>query len=318
MHPLDNPAYDDQLLAQYLLGALPAEQTERMDELSIANDEFAWRLAQIENNLVDDFVRGNLDGATLKQFNSFYLQSARRRQKVEFAEGFRWLQRKLALSSAVAKTSGQAGFSQSWFSQSWLSKLFAPRKVLPFALASALLSALFICTFLVVDDVHLRSQVDNAHAQQASLDQHAQQLEKEIAGLRAGNAGSPAGNTSGVAPDLKQIKIISALLPPPLRGIGPIKTVLVPAGVDLVVLQLTLESAGFSDYRVKLKEAGSEQVIWQNAEIAPGTLGGQKVLSAGIPANLLKTQNYVAEVSGIAHSSKAEIIGDYAFHLVIK
>src|SRR5215469_12960376 len=128
MHPLDF-AYDDQLLTQYLLGALPAEQTERLDELSIANDDFALRLAQVENNLVDDFVRGNLDRQTLQQFHAFYLQSPIRRQKVELAEGFFRLQNRLPQPAAAAHPG-----------QSWISQFLTPRKVLTVAMASGLLS----------------------------------------------------------------------------------------------------------------------------------------------------------------------------------
>ena len=302
MHPLDSPAYDDQLLTQYLLGALPAGQTERLDELSIADDDFAWRLAQVENNLVDDFVRGNLDRQTLQQFHGFYLQSARRRQKVAVAEGFFRLQDKLA-QRAVA---GHAG-------QSWISQFLVPRKVMAFAMASGLLSAIFVCIFLITDDLHLRRQVDDARAQQVLLDQHARQLENEVAGLRSANA----ANTSNVS-DLKQLKLVAALLPVPMRGIGSLKTISVPAGADLVVLQLELEAAGFSSYKATLKEAGTQQNIWQSDELAPSTLGDQKILAARIPANLLKAKNYVAEVAGATRSGKTEITGDYAFRVVLK
>jgi hypothetical protein len=35
--------FDDETLTQYLLGALTGEKTERLDELSIADDEMAAR-----------------------------------------------------------------------------------------------------------------------------------------------------------------------------------------------------------------------------------------------------------------------------------
>src|SRR5947199_7443535 len=76
---------DDQLLTRYLLGALPEEETARLDELSIADDDFCWRLRAAENDLVDAFVAGALSGDTLDRFRSFYLASPRRRERVEFA-----------------------------------------------------------------------------------------------------------------------------------------------------------------------------------------------------------------------------------------
>src|SRR5262249_22524789 len=81
----DKQTYDDRLLTRYLLGALPDEEVERLDELCIVDDELASRLQALENDLVDAYVRGEISGEDLGHFESFYLSSARRRQKAEFA-----------------------------------------------------------------------------------------------------------------------------------------------------------------------------------------------------------------------------------------
>src|SRR5438477_7416987 len=80
------PIRDDQSLIRYLLGSLPADQAERLDELSVADDDFAWRLRGAENDLVDAYVRNTLSGETLERFRSFYLSSPLRREKVKVAE----------------------------------------------------------------------------------------------------------------------------------------------------------------------------------------------------------------------------------------
>ena len=82
------PTANDQLITQYLLGSLSVPETERLDELSLTDDEFATRLQSVENDLVDAYVLGELSGETLQQFNSFYLSSPRRREKVKFAQVF--------------------------------------------------------------------------------------------------------------------------------------------------------------------------------------------------------------------------------------
>src|SRR5215475_10175424 len=78
--------YDERLLTRYLLGALSREETERLDELSIVDDEFAARLNTAEDDLVDAYVRNELSGTDSEQFQSSYLSSPRRRHKVGFAE----------------------------------------------------------------------------------------------------------------------------------------------------------------------------------------------------------------------------------------
>jgi hypothetical protein len=77
-----------QLLVDYLLGALSEDETERLDELSIADEEFAWRLNAVENDLVDGYVRGELPPAMRERFQVSYLLSEERRNKVAFAEAF--------------------------------------------------------------------------------------------------------------------------------------------------------------------------------------------------------------------------------------
>ncbi len=42
--------YGDLLLTGYLLGTLSEEETERLDEFSISDDEFAMRLSTVEND----------------------------------------------------------------------------------------------------------------------------------------------------------------------------------------------------------------------------------------------------------------------------
>ena len=39
---LDGQSADDQLLVDYLLGVLPEEETEQLDNLSITDELFAW------------------------------------------------------------------------------------------------------------------------------------------------------------------------------------------------------------------------------------------------------------------------------------
>src|SRR5689334_942847 len=88
MSSLERPLYDDRVLIQYLLGSMPDEDAGRFDELSVVDDAFSARLSEVENDLVDSYVRGELSGETAERFQSFYLTSPRRREKVRFAETF--------------------------------------------------------------------------------------------------------------------------------------------------------------------------------------------------------------------------------------
>src|SRR5215510_8018615 len=107
-------APDDEQLERYLLGLLSDEDTERLDELSIADDELAWRLKVVEDDLIDAYVTGTLEGPRLARFESFYLSSPRRRKKVTFAGNLlRAVDRAAAPGEAAARSDKPAATSPS-------------------------------------------------------------------------------------------------------------------------------------------------------------------------------------------------------------
>ena len=307
----DKYAYDDELLARYLLGAVPPDQAERLDELSVSDEEFAWRLTGLENDLVDAFVRGELRGEHLKQFNSFYLSSPKRRQKVEFAEGLRQFQARAAVAAAKASAPSNVRPSSPHM-------FIIPRSALQwgFAVTAVLL---LVFGYLFLDNARLRREVRDARAHHGSIGQQTQQLEKELSDQRAGNAElqRELDRTHKSAPDLDQLKTVSLLLPPPTRGLSAIKTVSVHPGTDLVVLVLLLESADFPGYRITLKDPVTNKVVWRSSELEPVSAGDKKAVSAGFRAELVKQQNYIAEVAGVQRGG-ARVVGDYPFHVVLR
>ena len=74
--------YNEEFLTHYLFGELSEAETEQLDELSFTDNELAARLHEVENNLLDAFVRGELSGQQLERFTAHYLTSPVRREKV--------------------------------------------------------------------------------------------------------------------------------------------------------------------------------------------------------------------------------------------
>jgi hypothetical protein len=96
MSPSRESAFDDQYFARYLLGLLPAEATNRMDEMSVVDTAIALRLRVVEDDLVDAYVRGTLDTEALGHIEAFYLSSEYRRRKVRFARSLLRLVNRMA------------------------------------------------------------------------------------------------------------------------------------------------------------------------------------------------------------------------------
>lgn len=300
---------DDQYVVRYLLGALPAEEAERLDEMSVANDDFAWRLRGIENDLVDSYVRSELTGETLRQFKSFYMASARRRAKVAFAEGLRRFQLGKAPANEPSRT--KAPF--------W-GPLSSPWIALRLGISAAALVIFLVAGYLLVENARLRREINDVRVQQSASEQRRRQLEKELKEQPAANSEwqkNPEPARSA-APDIGQLKTVSLLLPPPTRGLSSLKTVTVHPDTDLLVLLLTLDSAAFPRYRITLKDPATNRIVWRSSEIEPVSAGDSKAVSAGLRANLLKQQNYIAEVAGLQRGSGPRTVGDYPFHVVLR
>ena len=328
--------YDDQLLIRYLLGLLPEEETERFDELSIVGDDFACRLRDVENDLVDAYASGELSGETLARFQSSYLSSAEGREKVKFAETFLASRGRAAAAPAGNAALGNApagnaaaaipGSTHLRNGPPQRSRLFTlPRLTLNWGLAGAACLMIAAGGYLLLERQALRSQLYRAQADRTALQQRELELQKQLdeqrpheslaqagrrpdTGYRSAEAGTPS----------RAPKTVAFLLLAQKRGTGQIAPIAVPPGIDRAVLQLQLEFDDFPRYRAALKDPVTDQIVWRSQDLSSMPLGGNKAVSAGLPASLLKQQNYTLELTGIPVNRPAELIGSYPFRVVIE
>ena len=316
MTSADKQGFDDQILIRYLLGSLPEEEAERLDELSIADDAFAWRLSAVENDLVDAYVCGELSGGDLAQFKQSYLSSPNRLQRVEFAAALNSFEAKTA-TAAVPSSKPKEESSKGWTLWPWLS---VPHLALQWGFAGGALAMMLAASYLLFENGKLRKQTREAQGSHAAVDQHEQELQRQLNDQRAANAemSKELERLRVSQPNLDQIKTLSALLLPPTRGAGRLPTVSVARDTDLVVLFLALESDDFPAYRVGLKDPATNQTVWHSANLEAVSSGSTTTVSISLAARLLKQQNYVIELTGVSVQGTAELIASYALKVVRK
>ncbi|MBK9315804.1 MAG: hypothetical protein IPM55_16395 [Acidobacteria bacterium] len=75
----------ERMMIQYLLGELPEAWQARFEELFFTDSEIFTQLQIVEERLIDDYVRGQLLSEQREGFETRYLISERRQQKVAFA-----------------------------------------------------------------------------------------------------------------------------------------------------------------------------------------------------------------------------------------
>jgi hypothetical protein len=297
----EKQSYDDQLVIQYLLGSMSEGETERLDHLSVGDDEFAAHLTAVEDDLVDAYVRGELSGKTLERFQSFYLSGDIRREKVRFAEAFL-----VSMDRSAASATGRRDRSSRWV---WK---WSP--VWGFAAAACMM--LLAGGYLLRENLRLRTDVARAQAEQARLQQREQELRRQLDDERAGAAKTSAKpQTEKSAAPLRAMNTVAFVLRPQTRGAGSAPTVSLPPGTDRVLLQLNLESDEFAGYQVALRDPASNQIVWRSARVKATSRGESKAVSVSLPAALLSQQHYVMELTGIAASGASEFVSSYPFQV---
>ena len=333
--------YSDPAIRDYLLGSLPEAETERFDELSFTDDEFANKLKTAEKDLVDAYVQGELIEPELERFKSYYLASPLRRGRVEFARAFQlFAENDAVLQATEAEAGGPLKPARKrkplrWFSG--LSVFTRRRLALQWGFAAAALALLLAGGLLVFQNTQLRRQMSQAQASRDVLSQREQELQKEVEGQRATNAKTeqdlaqvraererldqelsktipPPGG--GQQSSRGESSIVSLILASPLRGGGKIPAVSIPPRASSVAAQLQLEADDYSAYRVALMDPSNHQILWRSGTLKARAKGNGKVLSVMFQGALLKPRNYVLQVSGLPARGASEIISDYPFQVV--
>ena len=282
----------------YVLGLLPDEARERLDEASIADDEFAARLRTAETNLIDSYVRGRLAGSTLERFESYYLSSPHRRNNVRLAATF---------LGAVDRSAAGAG------SATWTRRIARPIRFWRIAAVAALV--VVGCGVFLFPLLRPRNELTLATTSNGVVERAADP-QRQPTDSRASASSPPASAVPGDRPAAPPERIVAMVLLPPTRSVAPIPNLAMPADADRVRFELQLESNDFPSYRVGLKNPATNQILWRSDWIVPSSAADQASVIALVPANLLGPQHYSLDLAGRDAGGREEVIGSYTVRIV--
>jgi hypothetical protein len=320
------PATDDSTLERYVLGLLPPDEAERLDEASVADDETAARLRRVEENLIDRYVRRTLDGGTLDRFESHYLASSRRRQRVRLAEAFI-----AAVDRAAGQMDGDRGRSRPAATNRnnvtrmpvRTSRPIAVRLVWAMSLAAAtvfaIVSVVFVMTRGQTGEVgELVSAVPPSERPVPAVEPLRAADPPPDAIVRGPDTSTERARPSG--PSVRSGKPPSApieialVLAPPTRASDAIPELARPAADRAVGFELQIEPGDFAQYQVALKDPVSRRVLWRSEWIAPQRDAQPGSIRVAVPAGIIGPQRYWFELAGRRDSDgPADIVGSYVF-----
>jgi ABC-type multidrug transport system fused ATPase/permease subunit len=328
--------YNDQTIVRYLLGSLPENEIESVEELSFIDDEFAVRLNSVENDLVDDYVSGRLSGEKLERFDSYYLTSPRRRKKVKTAQA-------LQAYAEKAVATGQVVFAPEPSQTNFKSVIPSPRLTnLFFSFRGLALTAVSVLVmlgigWLIFELFSLRSQVNQAQKTRIALEQREKDLqelveeqrsarsevEQELERMRAEKErverqreSQIAGSRYPASPAANP-KILPFRLSPPARSAGQVQKLSLLPATDFVILQAELEPDDYPGYNAELLSLpGKMPIGWISEKLKSRAMGESRVLDIAIPANILKPGEYFLRLTGISDKGVAEGERGYQFKVV--
>jgi len=173
-------ADSEKLMIRYLLGDVPEDEQIRIEERFFTDDEYFEQLLALEDDLIDDYVNGELTDREREQFEEYFLASPTRRQRVEFAKTFMRAGSLLPLAEIAMPGEARPEPVPWWRNVMvfWRAQSL-PRR---FALAASVVLALG-GSWLIVNTMRLRNHVKQLQAERGESQRREQELLQHIAGL---------------------------------------------------------------------------------------------------------------------------------------
>jgi anti-sigma-K factor RskA len=318
-----NRTAEEQLLLNYLLGDLPDEERERVEERMFADDELYEQIEAMKAELADDYARGQLRSRERARYESRFLTSANGHERLAFAR---------TMAKAFDEAPATASEKRSW-RDSVLAFFSLRSPALQFSLAAAMLLLALGGGWLFWQNRNLQSQLAQAQAEQSRLQRQAElaneqqrargdelaaaldreraereKLQKELDQARAQQAPLASSTTPA---------FVSFLLSPGLiRDRDEPEKLVIPSTARQI--RLRLDTGGDDDYRsfrAELRTMRGALILSRSGLSKRATASGS-VVPLTLAADALSPGEYELTLKGIARRGDEREIGYYYFNIL--
>ena len=290
----------DSAEVRFVLGELLEEERVALEEKYLADDEFFQKLREIETDLVDAYVSGEMTPAEGQRFETALERFPARREKVAFA---RALQRMLARPA--------------------MRNLPVWRQMLPLAAAVLLFTA--GAAWFAFESLRLRNDRSSLEAQRASLAQNVTRLTKQV--------DEQSARVAELAAQLEKQRETAMLTIRPvkgaesglrvasfvlaagmLRGGSGLNAFKVPREADAIALETNLVSDGYQSYRAAIQKPSGETIVTQQG-LRPRKVESGMQVSVLLSPGDLSPGDYILVLSG-EKAGRAETVEELAFRVL--
>jgi hypothetical protein len=255
---------------RYLLGNTNDEETAVIEQEYFENDDAVDRIAAAEDDLIEDYLAGQLTPADRDRFERGYLSVPAHRIRVETI-------RRLMTTAARGSAQGGGGL--------------APKRTIRYIPWLALAASLLIVASAAF---WMLSPFGRPHAPSAA--------NRAAPATPSGIA--PREQTPGTTPNAPRVFAVT-ISPVAVRSAAESASIVVPAATDVVALRLESEGDGrqFVARRVSIRTVTGTEV-WQGPVVpdgdrTPGVVGRVNVPAASLPADDYMVTLYGADRRGV-------------------
>ncbi|HMG35879.1 MAG TPA: hypothetical protein VKM94_18230 [Blastocatellia bacterium] len=323
---MDKSPLNEGLIIRYLLGELEENEQIEVEDRAFQDQQCLQSILAIEADLIDEYVRGDLPDSRRQHFETRFLASAERRQKIEFA---RALARVGPDFLAVKDARSALAQEPIPFRQALAALIGRLTPAARFAFAAAALILFVGALWLVTESVRLRAQLARLSDEQRSREREEQTLQRQ----HADELASSDEQLKRMREQLDQAQqMVSELQhqaeqnPSPVERPGIVSMVLLPGisrggsahpklklpeSARRVRLQIGIDPADdYPQYRVDLR-GPSGNSVWTQDSLSPVRGRSGRTLVLNLPAAILKAGQHELALKGISSSGKTD---DVAYH----
>ncbi|MGH7597744.1 MAG: hypothetical protein ACREOI_15450 [bacterium] len=309
-------------MRRYLLGELPEEEKQAVEEFYFADRDVFEQLQALEAELIHDYVRDDLPAPVRAQFEKHFLISNERRRRVALAKEYMQ-----AIDNELARNVAVEPAAPWWQSVREFLRFSNPG--FRYALAGvAVLLVMVHSTRLMLESGRLQDELRQDEAERIALQQREQSLQQQLS--------QQQNQSSNLAQQLEQERNqrrqfereLNPLKRPPApmpsfaltspdaaRGVGerPTRLVIQPKA-DSIRFQLNFKSGKDYDLLRVTLEADYGRELWrQDIDQHTHYAEGRKAVVMMLPATILSPGDYKITLAGADEAGEFEAIEFYKF-----
>ncbi|HST21596.1 MAG TPA: hypothetical protein VLR90_10790 [Blastocatellia bacterium] len=318
------------LIKRYLLGELTEQEQKAVEERMMIDPDYYNSVLLAEDDLIDEYVSGELSGERRESFVSRFMSVPRRQIKVTLSK----LLVGYTLQNPNAKLAARNIGRERAGGLNWISP--APSRYWVAACLLILLSLAFFTTWLLWENRRLNgeiredrkatinqedyeqiqkrladTQAEARRSQQQLLDEQAarSRLEKELATLES---------SRNAEPELPKHKLASFTISAGmLRDTGQPNIINLPRSVDVLQLKLRLNDDSHLLYYAEAR-MDEGKVIWQQNHLSAQQDKKTRAIVINLPAGKLNSGDYIVSLQDAQRKGEGEVIADYYFRILKK